>query len=128
MTIENTYNYLSTLLGYPLHVPDAPATYSHRLGVLESWCRRKEEAKKELAIQAKPKKAPGELTAAQKRILMIINCNKGLTAADVAKKTGWCNNHCSLSMTDLWRKKLVNREMHRGGQARWYVYTKKEQV
>lgn len=125
--MNEAIQFLNKIFGYDAPVPDAPATYSHRLGVLESWCRRKEEEKKQAAIRERRKLAPGELTKAQKRILMIVNCNQGVTAVDVAKKTGWCRNHCSISMTDLWRKKLINREMRKGGQSRWYVYTKKEQ-
>lgn len=114
---------LNNMFGYNTPIPDAPVTRNHRLGVYSSGYKRTEKDDERLAQQkARPVKDPKALKDSEKRVLMIVNCNKGLTGVEVAKKTNWTANHCSMILTALYRRGLITRTIHKEAGTRWYSY------
>lgn len=114
---------LNNMCGYNTPIPDAPTTRQHRIGVYSSGYQRNHKEEERLAQQkaAKPKD-PNKLKDSEKRVLMIVKCNKGITGVDVAKKTKWTANHCSMMLTSLFRRGLITRTKQREAGTRWYLY------
>ena len=114
---------LNNMCGYNTPIPDAPVTRNHRLGVYSSGYQRNHKDDERLAQQkARPPKDPKELKDSEKRVLMIVNCNKGLTGVEVSKKTRWTANHCSMILTSLYRRGLITRTKQKDAGTRWYLY------
>jgi DNA-binding MarR family transcriptional regulator len=118
---------LNAMFGYNTPIPDAPITRNHRIGVYSSGFKRTDKDEERLKQQqAKPPKDPNKLKDSEKRVLMIVKCNNGVTGIDVSKKTKWTSNHCSMILTALFRKGLIRRVKQTGEGTRWYKYYKKE--
>ena len=117
---------LNKMFGYNTPIPDAPTTRQHRIGVYSSGFKRndKEEERHKQQRAAKPKD-PNKLKDSEKRILMMVKCNNGITGVDAAKKTKQTANYCSLILTGLYRRGLITRTKIRESGTRWYVYYKK---
>lgn len=118
---EYSLSHLNAMFGYNTPVPDVPVTYSHRLGIFDKGYRRREEHMK-VIDKKRAAKDPDALTSSCNRVLMIVNCNKGVTGVEVAKKTKWTANHCSMMLTALYRRGLITRTKQREAGTRWYVY------
>ena len=116
---------LNNMCGYNTPIPDAPVTRQHRIGVYSSGFQRNHKEEERLAQQkiAKPKD-PNKLKDSEKRVLMIVNCNNGVTGTDVAKKTKWTANHCSMILTALFRRGLIKRVKRTAPNIRFFVYYK----
>lgn len=114
---------LNNMCGYNTPIPDAPVTRQHRIGVYSSGFQRNHKEEERLAQQkiAKPKD-PNKLKDSEKRVLQIVRCNDALTAVDVAKKTKWTANHCSMILTALFRRGLITRTKQKDAGTRWYIY------
>ena len=85
---------LNNMFGYNTPIPDAPITRTHRIGVYSSGYKRTDKDQERLAQQkVKPIKDPNTMRPSERRVLQIVNCNDGVTGIDVAKKTGWTQNH-----------------------------------
>ena len=117
---------LNRMFGYDTPIPDAPTTRQHRIGVYSSGFKRTEKDKeREEQQKLKPVKDPNALKDSEKRILMIVKCNNGITGEIAAKKTGWTQNHCSMILTALFRRGLIRRTKRTAPNIRWYEYFKK---
>jgi chromosome segregation and condensation protein ScpB len=118
---------LNSMFGYNTPIPDAPVTRQHRIGVYSSGCKRTNKDEERAAQQkVRPIKDPNKLKDSEKRILMIVNCNKGITGVDVAKKTKWTQNHCSIILSTLHKKGLIRRVKRTGPHIRFYEYFKND--
>lgn len=125
ITIRPTaLSHLNAMFGYNTPIPDAPVTYSHRIGIRDPKFVRVEPPPK--PIKVVPPKDPNRLKDSEKRVLMIVKCNNGVTGIDVAKKTKWTQNHCSMILTELYRKHLVRRVKRTGPHIRFYEYFKND--
>ena len=91
-----------------------------------SGYKRTDKDEERLAQQkAKPVKDPNALKSSERRILQIVQCNSGVTGVDVAKKTGWTQNHCSMILAALHKRDLIKRVKRTGPHIRFYEYLKK---
>ncbi len=117
---------LNRMCGYNTPIPDAPTTRQHRIGVYSSVFQRDNEKEERIKQQkvAKPKD-PSVLKDAEKRLLMIVKCNNGITGVDAARKTKQTSNYCSILLAGLYRRGLINRTKIRESGTRWYVYFRK---
>ena len=118
---------LNAMFGYNTPIPDAPITRTHRIGVYSSGYKRTNKDEERLAQQkAKPVKDPNKLRPSERRILQIVQCNNGVTGTDVAQKTKWTQNHCSMILSALHERGLIKRIKRTAPNIRFYVYYKKE--
>ena len=119
--ITDTYAYLSNLLGYPLHVPDAPITNRHRIGF--------HNQPKYIPPKERQRKPQDRTTERQCRVwAVLIKQKEPVCAADLCAKVGYTRNHCSIVLTELFRSGKVNRIAQRVGKTRSFFYTVKEGV
>ena len=119
--------HLNAMFGYNTPIPDAPVTRQHRIGVYSSGYKRTNKDEERLAQQkAKPVKDPNKLKASERRILQIVQCNNGVTGTDVAQKTKWTQNHCSMILTALFRRGLIKRVKRTAPNIRFYEYFKND--
>ena len=119
--------HLNAMFGYDTPIPDAPITRTHRIGVYSSGYKRTDKDEERLAQQKiKPVKDPNALKASERRILQIVQCNKGVTGVDVAQKTKWTQNHCSMILTALFRRGLIKRVKRTAPNIRFYEYFKND--
>ena len=124
--IENTYTYLSAVLGYPLHIPDAPTTKAHRIGF----------AGVDRYVPPKPRELPHQeaktkdtLSGSKKIILNIIKRqNRPVPASVVEKKTQFTRNHCSIIMAELYKLGFVTRKKYHSNGTRMYLYEAKDKT
>lgn len=65
------------------------------------------------------------LTDYQKRVLMIVKCNKITLKEDVAKKTKVSSNHAGVVLTSLYKASLIERVKVCVGKRWAYGYTGK---
>ena len=118
---------LNNMFGYNTPIPDAPITRTHRIGVYSSGYKRTDKDQERLAQQkVKPVKDPNALKASERRILQIVQCNKGVTGVDVAQKTKWTSNHCSMILTMLFTRGLIKRVKRTAPNIRFYEYFKND--
>ena len=118
--------HLNAMFGYDTPIPDAPITRTHRIGVYSSGYKRTDKDEERLAQQkVKSVKDPNALKPSERRILQIVQCNSGVTGVDVAKKTGWTQNHCSMILAALHNRDLIKRVKRTGPHIRFYEYLKK---
>ena len=118
---------LNAMFGYNTPIPNAPITRTHRIGVYSSGYKRTNKDEERLAQQkAKPVKDPNKLKASERRILQIVQCNTGVTGTDVAQKTKWTQNHCSMILTALFRRGLIKRVKRTAPNIRFYEYFKND--
>ena len=116
---------LNKMCGYDTPIPNAPITRTHRIGVYSSGYKRTDKDEERLAQQkAQPVKDPNKLKDSEKRVLQIVQCNKGVTGVDVAKKTKWTSNHCSMILTTLFKRGLIKRVKRTAPNIRFFVYFK----
>ena len=119
--------HLNAMFGYNTPIPDAPITRTHRIGVYSSGYKRTDKDEERLAQQkAKTVKDSNKLKASERRILQIVQCNNGVTGVDVAQKTKWTQNHCSMILSALHERGLIKRIKRTAPNIRFYVYYKKE--
>ena len=119
--------HLNAMFGYNTPIPDAPITRTHRIGVYSSGYKRTDKDEERLAQQkAKTVKDPNKLKASERRILQIVQCNNGVTGVDVAQKTKWTQNHCSMILTALFRRGLIKRVKRTAPNIRFYEYFKND--
>ena len=119
--------HLNAMFGYNTPIPDAPITRTHRIGVYSSGYKRTDKDEERLAQQkAKIVKDPNKLKASERRILQIVQCNNGVTGTDVAQKTKWTQNHCSMILTALFRRGLIKRVKRTAPNIRFYEYFKND--
>ena len=119
--------HLNAMFGYNTPIPDAPVTRQHRIGVYSSGYKRTNKDEERLAQQkAKPVKDPNKLKTSERRILQIVQCNNGVTGTDVAQKTKWTQNHCSMILTALFRRGLIKRVKRTAPNIRFYEYFKND--
>ena len=119
--------HLNAMFGYNTPIPDAPITRTHRIGVYSSGYKRTDKDEERLAQQkAKTVKDPNKLKASERRILQIVQCNNGVTGIDVAQKTKWTQNHCSMILTALFRRGLIKRVKRTAPNIRFYEYFKND--
>ena len=119
--------HLNAMFGYNTPIPDAPVTRQHRIGVYSSGYKRTNKDEERLAQQkAKPVKDPNKLKASERRILQIVQCNNGVTGTDVAQKTKWTQNHCSMILTALFRRGLIKRVKRTAPNICFYEYFKND--
>lgn len=119
--------HLNAMFGYNTPIPDAPITRTHRIGVYSSGYKRTDKDEERLAQQkAKTVKDPNKLKASERRILQIVQCNNGVTGTDVAQKTKWTQNHCSMILTALFRRGLIKRVKRTAPNIRFYEYFKND--
>ena len=118
---------LNAMFGYNTPIPNAPITRTHRIGVYSSGYKRTNKDEERLAQQkAKPVKDPNKLRPSERRILQIVQCNNGVTGTDVAQKTKWTQNHCSMILTALFRRGLIKRVKRTAPNIRFYEYFKND--
>ena len=118
---------LNAMFGYNTSIPNAPITRTHRIGVYSSGYKRTDKDEERLAQQkAKTVKDPNKLKASERRILQIVQCNNGVTGTDVAQKTKWTQNHCSMILTALFRRGLIKRVKRTAPNIRFYEYFKND--
>lgn len=118
---------LNAMFGYNTPTPNAPITRTHRIGVYSSGYKRTDKDEERLARQKQREvKDPNKLKASERRILQIVQCNKGVTCVDVSKKTKWTSNHCSMILTALFRRGLIRRVKRTAPNIRFYVYYKRK--
>ena len=118
---------LNNMFGYNTPIPDAPVTRQHRIGVYSSGYKRTNKDEGRLAQQkAKPVKDSNKLRPSERRILQIVQCNNGVTGTDVAQKTKWTQNHCSMILTALFRRGLIKRVKRTAPNIRFYEYFKND--
>ena len=118
---------LNNMFGYNTPIPDAPITRTHRIGVYSSGYKRTDKDQERLAQQkVKPAKDPNALKASERRIVQIVQCNKGVTGVDVAQKTKWTSNHCSMILTVLFKRGLIKRVKRTAPNIRFYEYSKND--
>ena len=118
---------LNNMFGYNTPIPDAPVTRQHRIGVYSSGYKRTDKDEERLAQQkVKSVKDPNKLKASERRILQIVQCNNGVTGTDVAQKTKWTQNHCSMILTALFRRGLIKRVKRTAPNIRFYEYFKND--
>ena len=116
---------LNNMFGYNTPIPDAPITRTHRIGVYSSGYKRTDKDEERLAQQKQREvKDPNKLKASERRILQIVQCNNGVTGIDVAKKTGWTQNHSQMILTALFRRGLIKRVKRTAPNIRFFVYYK----
>ena len=114
---------LNKMCGYDTPIPNAPITRTHRIGVYSSGYKRTDKDEERLAQQkVQPVKDPNKLKDSEKRVLQIVQCNKGVTGVDVAKKTKWTSNHCSMILTTLFKRGLIKRVKRTAPNIRFFVY------
>ena len=119
--------HLNAMFGYNTPIPDAPITRTHRIGVYSSGYKRTDKDEERLAQQkTKTVKDPNKLKASERRILQIVQCNNGVTGTDVAQKTKWTQNHCSMILTALFRRGLIKRVKRTAPNIRFYEYFKND--
>ena len=119
--------HLNAMFGYDTPIPDAPITRTHRIGVYSSDYKRTDKDEGRLAQQkAKTVKDPNKLKASERRILQIVQCNSGVTGIDVAKKTGWTQNHSQMILAALHKRGLIKRVKRTAPNIRFYVYFKND--
>lgn len=119
--------HLNAMFGYNTPIPDAPITRTHRIGVYSSGYKRTDKDEERLAQQkAKTVKDPNKFKASEWRILQIVQCNNGVTGTDVAQKTKWTQNHCSMILTALFRRGLIKRVKRTAPNIRFYEYFKND--
>ena len=119
--------HLNAMFGYNTPIPDAPITRTHRIGVYSSGYKRTDKNEERLAQQkAKTVKDPNKLKPSERRILQIVQCNNGVTGVDVAQKTKWTQNHCSMILTALFRRGLIKRVKRTAPNIRFYEYFKND--
>lgn len=123
----NGIQILNKMFGYNTPIPKAPVTRSFRIGVYSSGYKRTDKDE-EMAAQKKPRpvKDPNELRKSDKRVLQIVRCNNGVTGTDVAKKTKWTQNHCSIILTKLFQRGLIRRVKRTAPNIRFYEYFKND--
>lgn len=118
---------LNAMFGYNTPIPDAPVTRQHRIGVYSSGFQRTDKDEERVMQQKIAKsKDPNRLKTSEKRILQIVQCNKGVTGVDVAKKTKWTQNHCSTILATLHKRGLIKRSKRTAPNIRFYVYFKND--
>lgn len=121
MDITNSINYLNTIFGYNNVLPDAPVSYSNRVGLNGSNCRYI-APKKPVKPENKEINA-NNATMSESVVLKIINkSDKPISANEMAKKTKWTRNHCSILMGSLFKKGKIRRLKEYGHGTRWYIY------
>ena len=119
--IENTHNYLATVFGYPMHLPNAPTTRRHYTSTTGSWGPRYVPPKEPTARVDNRKKP--EFSATQMKMLEIVKKSSvAMTALEISKKAKCCHNHASLSMVAFFKKGFVKRKLINSGRHRWYIY------
>ena len=119
--------HLNAMFGYNTPIPDAPITRTHRIGVYSSGYKRIDKDEERLAQQkAKTVKDLNKLKPSERRILQIVQCNNGVTGTDVAQKTKWTQNHCSMILTALFRRGLIKRVKRTAPNIRFYEYFKND--
>lgn len=121
----NGLEILNNMFGYNTPIPNAPVTRQHRIGVYSSGYKRtdKEEERK---TQIKPPKDPNALKGSEKRMLMLVKCNDGMTALKAVQKTGWTQNHCSIILAALHKRGLIRRVKRTAPNIRFYEYFKND--
>lgn len=118
---------LNNMFGYNTPIPDAPVTRSFRIGVYSSGYRRTDKDEERVAQKKiKPVKDPNALKPSERRILQIVRCNNGITGTDLAKKTKWTQNHCSILLTTLFKRGLIRRVQRTAPNVRFYEYFKSD--
>ncbi len=120
----NTIQMLNAMFGYGIPTFDIEPgrTQTHRIGVRDPRFARKEEPVR----PPKTVKDPNKLKASERRILQIVQCNNGVTGTDVAQKTKWTQNHCSMILTALFRRGLIKRVKRTAPNIRFYEYFKND--
>lgn len=120
-------NILNAMFGYNTPIPDAPVTRSFRIGVYSSGFKRtSKDEERSAQRKVKPPKDPNALKPSERRILQIVQCNNGVTGVDVAKKTGWTQNHCSMILNALYKRELIKRVKRTAPHIRFYEYLKND--
>ena len=118
---------LNNMFGYNTPIPDAPITRTHRIGVYSSGYKRTDKDEERLAQQKQREvRDPNKLRPSERRILQIVQCNKGVTGVDVAQKTKWTSNHCSMILTVLFKRGLIKRVKRTAPNIRFYEYFKND--
>ena len=121
----NGIHVLNKMCGYNTPIPDAPVTRHHRIGVYSSGYKRTEkEAERKAQVQVP--KDPNALKGSEKRMLLIVQCNDGITAVKAAQKTGWTQNHCSIILAALHKRGLIRRVKRTAPNIRFYEYFKND--
>jgi len=116
---------LSDILGYPqVNISEHPrATRSHRCGIYKDGIPRYEPPKTRKPTHSTSTRDHTGLTAAQRKILAIINKSSvPMGAVEVAKIMKYGPTSVSSNLTTLWRQRLLDRKKLKDGKVRWYVY------
>lgn len=120
---------IAAALGFPTKPPTAPITRSIRMLFKDrSSLEPYEEKKKFIPVKHRKYDSTGGLGDSQATLLKIVNRGKPITAATASRETRWTSNHCSMTLTALFKKGLVSRHKDKGNNTRWYVYTKRKET
>jgi hypothetical protein len=123
----NGIHVLNKMFGYDTPIPNAPVTRSFRIGVYSSGYKRTDKYEERVKqSQVKPVKDPNALKPSEKRMLLIVQCNDGITAVKAAQKTGWTQNHCSIILATLHKRGLIRRVKRTAPNIRFYEYFKND--
>lgn len=114
---------LTAAMGFPTTSPTAPVTRKIRMLFAE---RDSEPTYKPKKVLVRKQRDPNELSRAQKEVLRLFNKHKELTASQTCELTHWTQNHTGILLSSLHERGLLKRRKESGGNARWYVYSKKE--
>ena len=114
---------LNEILGYPMIIPDAPVTRTHRCGIYKP-------GQKYIPPNgpSKPKHSTSTvdhtgLTATQRKILAVLQkAKKKMDATQMAKAIKQSHGSASMNMSKMYKKNKIERELVKNGQTRWYIY------
>ena len=68
------------------------------------------------------------LAGSSKRIYTVLKAQvKPISSADMAKKTSWTRNHCSIIMAQLWKRGVIKRHKLAGTAIYMYYVEKNDE-
>jgi hypothetical protein len=110
----------------PIDIPNAPATYTHRIGFSNGNIRYEPPKKR---VYKTFSSSPDELEGSQKTVYKVMKAQvKAISAVDMEKKTPWSRNHCNIILAALTKKGLLTREKKRFNGTNIYFYKIKEEA
>ena len=114
---------LSEILGYPMTIPNAPVTRTHRCGIYKPGYRYVPPVASGKSKHSTSTVDHTGLTATQRKILAVLQKAKSkIDATQMAKSIKQSHGSASMNMSKLFKMNKVEREMIKNGQTRWYVY------
>lgn len=121
-----TMKHLSEILGYPMIVPEAPATTRHRCGIYKPGCQYQPPKGFSAPKHSTSTVDHTGMTATQRKILAVLQkAKEPLDAVKVAKAIKQGQGSASMNMAKMYKMGKLDRQLIQNGQTRWYVYVSK---